>query len=587
MNTIISKYKRMARTIALSVALPASSLMLTGCNDFLDTLPLNDVVLENYWTQKSDVTAVLNSCYESLGSKESIIRMGMWGEMRSDNIIAGSATPYEYSEMLKEKILPTYGIVKWAVMYQTINRCNTVCHYAPMVQEKDPNYTVDEMNANIAEATFIRDLCYFYLIRTFRDVPVSFEPSIDDTKDFKIPPTPMNEALDLLIADLESVKDKAVRRYFDDSKYTNLQAYSVARENSSRVTRVAIYALLADLNLWRGNWEKCIEYCDLVIDFKKEQYRLKKANLSSNNIKDLQEFYGIPLIRDYQDGSTTSGDAFTAIFGRGNSFESLFELYYENNRGNKNEYTDPYYYRIENNSSSQGHFAAYSELGNKVYDKSNKGTTMLFAYNDSRVYGTLQADGTRILKYAFTSYSNSNMQSIIRGLTSIGSGLFGSPRTSNEFANWIIYRLTEVILMKAEAKIMQGDGNFREAFNLINAVNKRSRLLSSDNKGDTLVYNNYGTSREKMEQLVIDERQRELMFEGKRWYDLVRLSLRTGNTKQLASKASEKQQSGQNAVKVKLSDINAIFLPYHKDELDLNPYLQQNSAYSNTEDFSK
>ena len=101
MNTIISKYKRMARTIAMSVALPASSLMLTGCNDFLDTLPLNDVVLENFWTQKSDVTAVLNSCYESLGSKESIIRMGMWGEMRSDNIIAGSATPYEYSEMLK------------------------------------------------------------------------------------------------------------------------------------------------------------------------------------------------------------------------------------------------------------------------------------------------------------------------------------------------------------------------------------------------------------------------------------------------------------------------------------------------------
>ena len=30
-----------------------------------------------------------------------------------------------------------------------------------------------------------------------------------------------------------------------------------------------------------------------------------------------------------------------------------------------------------------------------------------------------------------------------------------------------------------------------------------------------------------MEKLVYKERQRELMFEGKRWYDLVRISRRT------------------------------------------------------------
>ena len=39
---------------------------LTGCSDFLDILPMNEVVLENYWTEKSDVTSVVNSCYEPL-----------------------------------------------------------------------------------------------------------------------------------------------------------------------------------------------------------------------------------------------------------------------------------------------------------------------------------------------------------------------------------------------------------------------------------------------------------------------------------------------------------------------------------------
>ena len=41
------------------------SSVFVSCGDFLDLLPLNDVVLENYWTKKSDVTSVLMGCYAS------------------------------------------------------------------------------------------------------------------------------------------------------------------------------------------------------------------------------------------------------------------------------------------------------------------------------------------------------------------------------------------------------------------------------------------------------------------------------------------------------------------------------------------
>ena len=42
---------------------------LSGCSDFLDILPTNEVVLENFWTEKADVTSVLNGehSFESLG----------------------------------------------------------------------------------------------------------------------------------------------------------------------------------------------------------------------------------------------------------------------------------------------------------------------------------------------------------------------------------------------------------------------------------------------------------------------------------------------------------------------------------------
>ncbi len=572
MSIIISKIKRSARMIAMSIALPASALIISSCDDFLDTLPLNDVVLENYWTQKADVTSVLNSCYESLESSESVLRMGIWGEMRSDNIVQGRNAGMDITEILKENILPNNSYTKWAVMYQTINRCNTVIHYAPQVSDLDPNYTYNEMKANIAEATFIRDLCYFYLIRAFRDVPMSFEPSIDDLRDYQIAATPMANAIDTLIADLEKIKDDAVLRYVDDSKMTNSQASSSAYENSSRVTRVAIYALLADLCLWSGDWDKCISYCDKVLEFKQNQYQLKKDNIGEQ--RDMWEFAGIPLILEKPDGSTLCGNAYDQIFGEGNSFESLFELYYRTNQSISNSYVSTYY---GSNSEALGYFAAPD-----IHCKDAVlGNCELFAKNDCRVYENMASTNSR---YVITKYVNRSMSLDISKITDEKSLRLSPTKRGDNYANWIVYRLTEVMLIKAEAEIMKGEEGYERAFTLINAVNKRARNITAAAK-DTLVFDDYKSSREKMEQLVMDERNRELMFEGKRWFDLVRRSLRDGSTQKLVSEATVKYQDNVNAIKIKLSDPNIIFFPYNRDELKVNPKLKQNSAYSNTEEF--
>ena len=576
MNISISKHikKPVLHGILSVIALGgASAGLLSSCSDFLDITPLNKVVLENFWTQKSEVNAVLMGCYESLESEESIIRMGVWGEMRSENILQGASIGNEYNEILNENILPTNSLTKWNVMYQTINRCNTVCHYAPMVQKKDPNYTVNELNANIAEASFIRDLCYFYLIRTFRDVPLSFEPTIDDTKEFQIPATPMNAALDSLIKDLESVKDYAVKRYVDDSKMSNAQAASQAYENSSRVTRVAIYALLADLNLWRGNYDETIKYCDLIIDFKKNQYKEKIAQIG--DLTDMQEFAGIPLILEAPAGSVTCGNAYKEIFGTGNSFESIFELYFRNNQQVKNKYVNEFF--------GKDRLGSISGLSRYCKDAAT-GNSDLFTKNDCRVYATSQKSNSR---YAITKYVNSSVSMDIKNVTDEKSLKLTTSRGNAEYANWIIYRLTDVMLMKAEACILKGEAEYETAFTLINAVNKRAHNYTTSAAKDTLVFDDYRTSQEKMEQLLLDERNRELMFEGKRWYDLVRIAVRDGNNQRLVSEATKKYQDKVNALKIKLADPNIIFFPYNKDELKVNPFLKQNSAYGNTEEFEQ
>ena len=577
----------MKRTLTI---LSAAFLLtgLTSCSKYLDTLPLNDVVLENYWTEKKDVTSVLNSCYESLENRESIIRMAVWGELRSENIVAGSYVTNEFADALRETLLPSSALTSWSIIYQTINRCNTVIHYAPGVQEIDPNYTEAEMQATIAEATFIRDLCYFYLFRTFGEAPLVFEASISDDADFEVAPTPaftyqdgkwvIGPALDALINDLKGVENMAVRRYVDDSDMQNIIASSAASENSSRVTRYAIYALLAELNLWKGDFDETIRYCDLIIDYKKKQYDEKKEKLGT--ITDMMLFNDIPLIRECEEGGTRCGNAISEIFGTGNSFESIFELYFQVNQNSSNEFVSTYY---GTSGTPLGRLATIDENRKDVIT----GNNTLFSKDDCRAYGTMKNENGKmsIAKYAASSVSMSNRLST---LTDENAASININRRSNNYANWIVYRLTDIMLMKAEALAFKGEAYYEEAFKLVDAVNRRARNITTPGGAGALKLTDYNTNLSKMmEDLILQERKREFMFEGKRWYDLERYAIRTGNNNYISKQATVKYQVNVNAIQIKLSNPLTLFWPFNKNELKLNRYLKQNPAYGDTEDFQK
>ena len=556
-------YHKIARIGAVSLLFPLSQVLFSGCSDFLDVKPLNDVVLENYWTKKSDVTSVLMSCYESLYSTDCITRMGLWGEARSDNMIIGQTTSQDLEQLLKEDMLPTNPYCNWTSFYQTINRCNITIHYAPKVQEEDPNYTISEMKANIAEATFIRSLCYFYLIRAFRDVPFTREPSIDDTQNYQIPADSFKVVLNNIIEDLEAVKDDA-QLYFRKPN-PDMAQEAAERDNTSRVTRPAVYALLADLYLWQGNWQKVVECCDYIINFKTAEDESLRRRLQN----DVYLFNDIPLIREKTDN--TSGNAYNKIFGEGNSFESIFELNYDQtlNRDNSNGYVGSFYANINNNSLSTGLLAPYDVF----YGNLPSSSSDMFNLNDCRAYECIyQATTTQyyIAKYNATQIIIDNSRTNWKPEYSW---------RSNNFVHWIVYRFTDVLLMKAEALVQMGSDHFEEAFKLVNTVSKRAVNSFSPGSGEVLKFDDYKESAEAMEKLVMDERHRELMFEGKRWFDLLRVAMRKGSSRELANTVAEKQTTNISGVKIRLGDPNALFLPYYRNELRVNPYLKQNPAY--------
>jgi hypothetical protein len=92
-----------------------------------------------------------------------------------------------------------------------------------------------------------------------------------------------------------------------------------------------------------------------------------------------------------------------------------------------------------------------------------------------------------------------------------------------------------------------------------------------------------------MEELVLKERQRELMFEGKRWYDLVRRSMRDGNTDVLTAAAGRRDginsQYVQSFFGSTTNGMYAMFWPYNDEEVKVNLNLAavQNPAFGSGE----
>ena len=550
------------------------ALGLGSCSDFLEIEPLNDIVLDKFWNEENDVENIVAGCYSGMQNRILIERMIVWGELRSDHLIGGTGVQdnINIQNILKENITANNVYTSWGEFYDIINRCNTVLHYSPLVAERDPNYTETELMATRAEVSAIRDLCYFYLIRTFRDVPYSTQPFLDELQQMAMPATKFDAVLDSLITDLENVKSYAVKTY--PVSKTNYQC--------GRITQDAIHAMLAEMYLWKKDYANSVKYADMVIDAKTQRFQNEIDNAGGNS-SSYKMFEGYPLIYDSYTTGNLYGNAYGTIFGSGASRESILELIFADDDTQLANHGLSFLYG--NQKTMPGIVKPADFITTDVSDASYK---VFCDKYDTRNYENLykmSASQYGVAKYV----CKSGMVSI--SSTEITSS--ASPSYPEEYchANWILYRLTDVMLLKAEALVQMVDGDakteandslLRAAYDIVSVINKRSNCATTYMP---ITYANYST-KSQMENLVFEERARELMFEGKRWYDLVRRSLRDGNTSYLVQQVTRKGSDNASVVQAKLAKMDAIFWPYNLDELKVNPYLVQNPAFGSGDDNS-
>ncbi|PHR90491.1 MAG: RagB/SusD family nutrient uptake outer membrane protein [Leeuwenhoekiella sp.] len=140
--------------------------------------------------------------------------------------------------------------------------------------------------------------------------------------------------------------------------------------------------------------------------------------------------------------------------------------------------------------------------------------------------------------------------------------------------HWFVYRYADVLLMKAEALNELNRG--AEALEIVSqireareAIQQTEEQLGPENKSGIRLY-------------ILAERARELAFEGKRWFDVLRNARKENYANidiliGIALRSAPANQ--QQIITAKLQDPNSHYLPISENELITNKALVQNPFY--------
>ena len=469
-----------------------------SCNDWLELIPPGGLIREEFWKTKGDVDAVLMAAYSDFSAMDR--NLFLYGELRADMLIGGPSQGGGERNIAENNIYPDNSFTNWNSFYKIINYCNEVILNAPLVQEIDNTFTDYQMQGLVSEAYFLRSLAYFYLVRIYNEVPLILDPSESDDTEFYVTKESEETVLNQIVKDLET------NRPFAPS-----ESFKTLIENKGRASKASFDALLADIALWRFDYDNVIKYVNQIIS--------------------TQKFVLMPSGRWFE------------LFYPGNSLESIMEFQFDGNMQQRNGT-----YGLTNRSSNQ-------------YKPSQKALEMLsFEFASELVRG----EDSSIRKYGEDDFI------IWKYVGQAPDGQTARAGADQYSCNWILYRYADVLLMKAEA--LSQKGQYNEAFNIITEIRDRAGVGSVSIANSPTAY----------EDAILQERALELSYEGKRWFDLLRMGRRNNyarKDKLIEIIVSNVPSTQKRILATKLTNPLGWYLPIYEKEIERNKNLVQNPYY--------
>lgn len=529
--------------------------LLCGCADFLSTKSDSDMVHETYYKTEEDLEMALNASYSKLASGHNLGTYAkgiqILGEVGTDEAFTTgqqetSALPLDIYSTLNSSNSILSRI--WMNAYDAINCNNEILAAAPNIED-----ATERLDGIVGETEFLQALWYFNLVRNFGGVPLKTKPSVNSDEFVKVSRDPVSTIYKYIIGLLEDAVVKLPDTEYGSEigradKYAAMGLLAKVYLQAASSMLLLQPTLTEDIRLeginsfeWTDEddagtpltfeetikyyYTKAAECAKATIDYYGGEQCLELGNL-------VGEFYPVESTRDVlfevvfsQGLSPNQGSEFCYLFGPGGSV----------NYGGGWNIIAPLNCVVIPNYTCQ-------------YDKSTKTWTS----GDRRFLWSLSTYKYTDATSPAVVFSGNNSENVC---TQIRINKFHSnrddlpPHSIGTGVNNPILRLSDVCLIAAEAlgelSWMESGTISEEALDYLNIVRRNAGVaeygMDEVRHAEPIVLHEafndlvqanreikgYATTSdiEHWRRTLLNERMMELLGEGHRWYDLVRLGL--------------------------------------------------------------
>jgi starch-binding outer membrane protein, SusD/RagB family len=490
------------KKIRTAAVLLGAAVLGAACSDILQVEPTSTITVTSFWRTPDDARGGLNGMYVRLRG-EAASNLYLWGGARSEELGIGLQASEGRERYFLNTLDATVAGPNWLRLYTVIHDANLIIKYVPRIA-----FTQEaEKRRMLAQAHAMRAYTYFVMARTWGGVPLVTEPTegFEPGTAFR-PRADVGEVFALIKADLE----EALALFPDDGLPTCRCQWS----------RPAVNALKGDVFLWAakrqggGNADLAtalaalqqVQQADvgLLADFR---------NVFSYTNKGNREILMAVRFQDLESGASYNAD-----------------MYVRDDQIPTN--VNPRARTLLGVGGGLNRWAPSAELRAQFTDDDRRKDATFV-----EMYRVVQGDsssyyGSAVLKY--------------RGFVEAGTRRFQD--------DVILYRYADVLLLIAEAKNALGQDPSPE-MNLV-----RQRAYGPAFGAHTFV----SGTREANDAAILQERLRELAFEGKRWWDLVRF----GRAFELVPSLGGREAQD-----------HLLLWPISQGTLSQNPQVRQNPGY--------
>ena len=494
------------------------SLILVGCDNWLELDPIGSKVEANY------IKDLRSAVYAYNGVDNSFINiwksLPTFVEALADDVFIPATNGTDAADMIavdQLNITESTGTNFFGTCYSGINKINTALPYIEKLEVLENDKA--SLNVVRGQMHFMKAFFYFTLVRLYGEVPIMSKVTNPD--EGKQPRASMGDLYELIEREIKTAIELLPEKL-----------NGKIGQEIGKPSRYSAYALQADFYAYFEKWDNVLVATEPFIGneaFDKVDYKYIFHWESPESGLDYSDKYVKEIILD----------ANFDEFGKQNITW---------------EFTPRGYVSSMTQGSHRGiMYATSNVLDPKETESPSKG---------SYTSGLLELfeEGDYRLSYLWkdTFYQTKDLYGTLK--------FYGSTIGYNTGrVNMPVYRFSEILLLRAEAL---NEKNKPE--DALEIVNNNIRKPMNASLVTTI-------EQDAVKELIINERRRELCFEGKRFFDL--------NRQGRLAIALESQENiqGRNItphlITNPLTNKKHFVLPFPLKEINANPYIENNPGY--------